>query len=60
MRLKARNRMTAVRSRAPETNIQIVWPGKERAPLRPRRLASAVVERFGAEMKPLSPACAGR
>ena len=43
-----------------ETNVQIVWPGKERAPLRPRRLASAVVERFVAEMKPLSPACAGR
>ena len=43
-----------------ETNVQIVWPGKERASLRPRRLASAVVERFVVEMKPLSPACAGR
>jgi hypothetical protein len=43
-----------------ETNIQIVWPGKEPALLRPSRLAPAVVERFVAEMKPLSPACAGR
>jgi hypothetical protein len=43
-----------------ETNIQVVWPGKERELLHPRRLAGAVIERFVAEMKPLSPACAGR
>jgi len=44
-----------------ETNIQILWPGsRERALLRPSRLASAVIERFVAEMKPLSPVCAGR
>jgi hypothetical protein len=41
-----------------ETSVEIVWPGPVRAPLRPKRLADGVADRFGAEMQALSPACA--
>ena len=43
-----------------ETSVEVVWPGKERARLRPWRLRSAVAARFAAEMRALSPACAVR
>jgi hypothetical protein len=41
-----------------EISVEAAWPGVARAPLRPRRRADAVVDRFGAEMQALSPACA--
>ncbi len=41
-----------------ETSVEVVWPGQARAPLRPRAGMDAVVDRFGAEMQALSPACA--
>lgn len=43
-----------------ETSVEVVWPGKERARLSPWRLRSSVAERFAAEMRALSPACAAR
>jgi hypothetical protein len=43
-----------------ETNVEVVWPGQPREPLRPVRVARAAAERFATEMKALSPACAGR
>jgi hypothetical protein len=41
-----------------EIRVDVVWPGQERAPLRPKRLADTVADRFGTEMQALSPACA--
>jgi hypothetical protein len=41
-----------------ETNVEVAWPGRPRGPLRPKRMADTVADRFGAEMQALSPACA--
>lgn len=41
-----------------ETSVEVAWPGQARAPLRRRSGMEAVVDRFGAEMQALSPACA--
>lgn len=46
------------RSDGVEISVEVAWPGVARAPLRPRRRADAVADRFGAEMQGLSPACA--
>jgi hypothetical protein len=46
------------RSDGAEIAVEVAWPGQARAPLRPARAADAVLQRFGAEMQPLSPACA--
>jgi hypothetical protein len=41
-----------------ETSVGVAWPGQTRGPLRPAGLADTVTDRFGAEMRGLSPACA--
>ena len=46
------------RSDGVETSVEVAWPGVARGPLRPKSLADAVADRFGAEMQALSPACA--
>jgi hypothetical protein len=43
-----------------EISVEVAWPGRARAPLQPARAADTVSQRFGAEMEPLSPACAIR
>jgi hypothetical protein len=51
---------TAARRDRIETSVEVVWLGQARGPLRPKRLADIVADRFGAEMQALAPACAMR
>jgi hypothetical protein len=48
---------SAKRSDRDEVLVEVAWPGLARSPL-PRSLADTVADRFAAEMKALSPACA--
>jgi hypothetical protein len=48
------------RGRGVELSVEVVWPGRTRARLRPWRMASAVVNRFAAEMQALARACGSR
>ncbi|HMF44946.1 MAG TPA: hypothetical protein VKQ32_29950 [Polyangia bacterium] len=48
------------RDKTVETSVEVVWPGKTRARLRPWRMAGAVVSRFAEEMQALARACGAR
>ena len=41
-----------------EMSVEAAWRGDTRGPVRPRSQWDAVIDRFGAEMQALSPACA--
>jgi hypothetical protein len=43
-----------------ERSVEVAWPDQPRGPLHPSGAAAIVTQRFGAEMGPLSPACAIR